>query len=597
MACTHHKFMALFFLGALLALAVSSWGQSPVALREQATKQMEARNWTAASALYSEIVRANPYSATQWHNYGYALHRSKQYEEAIRAWEKADELGFGWSSRQEAWMWEEAWVWSVGRGVPAYNIARAQAMLGHREQALRSLAQALKQGFNRDDTVRNEPDFAAIRQDARFRALLGIPAPGLSREEQWRFDLDYMARRMEHVHVNLYRKVSRKRFQGEVSRLKHRLPGLTDHQIVVEIMRIIAMAGDGHTHLLWPDTGPYAMPKFPIGFYRFKDGLFVNAAPPAFAAAVGGRVIRIGDKSVEEASKAVEPLCSVDGPMGYLAEVPRLLCSPHVLEAVGIIKDTARVPLVLEKADGSRTTVELTLSPPDVKGPWVTLNAAAKSALPLYRWHPDDFYWFEPLPEARLIYFQFNTVANKKDESFDAFCHRMMAFARTSHAENLVIDLRHNGGGDSSLNKALLQELLLNDTINRKGHLFTIIGRDTFSAAMNLVCDLESRTSTLFVGEPTLSGPNFAGQFNPITLPCSHLTLSCTSLNWQLSFSSDRRRWIEPDIVAELSSQDEANNQDPALQAILRILHEGSPVVKDYSGPGQDRVVFWKSLR
>ena len=33
--------------------------------------------------------------------------------------------------------------------------------------------------------------------------------------------------------------------------------------------------------------------------------------------------------------------------------------------------------------------------------------------------------------------------------------------------------------------------------------------------------------------------------------------------------SSDRRPWIAPDVVAELSSVDEANNQDPALSAIL----------------------------
>jgi hypothetical protein len=74
----------------------------------------------------------------------------------------------------------------------------------------------------------------------------------------------------------------------------------------------------------------------------------------------------------------------------------------------------------------------------------------------------------------------------------------------------------------------------------------------------------------LFVGEPSCSGPNFRGQANPITLPCSGLRLNCASLYYQGAIlSSDRRKWIAPDIVAELSSVDEAENRDPELSAIL----------------------------
>jgi hypothetical protein len=63
------------------------------------------------------------------------------------------------------------------------------------------------------------------------------------------------------------------------------------------------------------------------------------------------------------------------------------------------------------------------------------------------------------------------------------------------------------------------------------------------------------------------------GQANPITLPCSGLQLSCASLYYQGALlSSDRRPWIAPDIVAELSSTDEANNCDPAFAAVLHEL-------------------------
>jgi hypothetical protein len=100
--------------------------------------------------------------------------------------------------------------------------------------------------------------------------------------------------------------------------------------------------------------------------------------------------------------------------------------------------------------------------------------------------------------------------------------------------------------------------------------LFVIVGRHTFSAAMSLATDLERQTECLFVGEPSCSSPNSRGQANPIALPCSGLRLSCASLYYQGALlSSDRRPWIAPDIVAELSSTDEANNRDPALTAII----------------------------
>jgi hypothetical protein len=134
----------------------------------------------------------------------------------------------------------------------------------------------------------------------------------------------------------------------------------------------------------------------------------------------------------------------------------------------------------------------------------------------------------------------------------------------------LAIDLRHNGGGNALLNSALLRELAKSDTINRRGHLFVILGRSTFSAAMGLATDLERQTECLFVGEPSCSSPNSRGQAHPINLPCSGLHLSCASLYYQGALlSSDRRPWLAPDVVAELSAADEANNRDPALAAVI----------------------------
>jgi alpha-beta hydrolase superfamily lysophospholipase len=546
------------------------------ALAERARQQIQDGDWSGVARSYTIILQRNPYRADHWHNFGYVQHRRGHYEEAIRAWEKAAELGFAWDPLWERGLvWDKAWVTGFGPGtpVPWYNVARAQARLGRKDEALRALRRALDEGFADDESLRTEPDLATLRGDARFRSLTGLfPREGLSRDDRWRHDLDYLARRLDQMHCGFGAKAPRADLGAALRALRERVPALADHRIVVEIQRVMALAGDGHTRLWWPEQGPYAVPRYAIEFYLYSDGLVVRRAAKNWAEAVGGRVVSLAGLTAEQALRAVEPLCSVDGPMGVKAEAPRLLVRPDVLQAVGLTRDMDHVPLVVERGDGTRVTVQLTRARPggDAPAKWIAINAKARVALPFYLRGREKSYWFEHVPQARLVYMQYNAVADQREESLAQFCRRLMAFVEANQVENLAIDLRHNGGGNDLLNRALLRELTRNDTINRRGHLFVILGRNTFSAAMSAVTDLGRQTECLFVGEPSCSGPNFRGQANPIRLPCSGLRLSCASLYYQGALlSSDRRAWVAPDIVAELSSTDEADNRDPALAAIL----------------------------
>lgn len=66
---------------------------------------------------------------------------------------------------------------------------------------------------------------------------------------QWREDLHFFAEQAPQVHKSLYHAISREQFDATVKSLDERIPTLSRNQIVTEIMRIVAMIGDGHTHL------------------------------------------------------------------------------------------------------------------------------------------------------------------------------------------------------------------------------------------------------------------------------------------------------------------------------------------------------------
>ena len=89
---------------------------------------------------------------------------------------------------------------------------------------------------------------------------------------------------------------------------------------------------------------------------------------------------------------------------------------------------------------------------------------------------------------------------------------------------------------------------------------------------MNLAVELESWTETLFVGEPTGSSPNFIGENKYFTLPYSGLRVSVSDRYHQRSGSTDRRIWIAPDLIAEMSSEAFRKNEDPAMEAIKTYL-------------------------
>ncbi|NIT61394.1 MAG: peptidase S41, partial [Aliifodinibius sp.] len=50
-------------------------------------------------------------------------------------------------------------------------------------------------------------------------------------------------------HPNLYSKHTPEQFKQAIDQLDLRIPSMQDHQIIVELARIVAMANDGHTRL------------------------------------------------------------------------------------------------------------------------------------------------------------------------------------------------------------------------------------------------------------------------------------------------------------------------------------------------------------
>ena len=428
-----------------------------------------------------------------------------------------------------------------------------------------------------------------------FRSLLGIAlfdqvalaqtdkrlvaAIDANEAQRWREDLRYMSEEMPKQHRNLFHAITQQQFENAVGKLNEKIPLLARHQIIVEMARIVAMVGDGHSNIAPTRDPQIGFRTYPIKLYFFKDGLFVRAATREHAAIVGSRVIKIGNATADHAYNAVREIISRDNEMDVKFFAPFLLAMPEVLHALGLIGNMESADFVIER-QGKQESISLKpfgparMLPPDTdtswlpEADWVDARDTAPSPTPLWLRDPLNKFWFEYLPDSKTVYVQFNQVGNKDNETVEAFSKRLSDFVASNSIDHFILDLRLNRGGNGALNRPLLLTIIRATKIDQKGKLFTIIGRGTWSAAQFLVNDLEEYTNTIFVGEPTGGKVNHFGDSRKITLPNSGITLRVSSLWWQED-ERDKRNWTAPQVTAELTFEDYKTNRDPALRAAL----------------------------
>ena len=526
----------------------------------QAQAKTSAKAWNEAAALWEKVVAANPVEGNFWNQLGSARYNAKDYRKSITAYEKALTLGAGNPANA------------------AYNIACNYALLGEKELALKWLEKAFELKWLNLQHAQTDADLQILRDDSRYRNLVGlIDTSKMSREEGWRTDLQLLAREIKRRGWNLFpRTGTEAEFDTEVKKLHDAIPKSTDAKIIIEMMRLMRRVGDGHSGLLGANRPEFTQ-TIPVLFYWFEEGLFVIAANPKHKDLLGSQVLKFGGRSVDEVARVIQLASSEDNPIWIKQIAPYRMRHLPLLHAAGAIPDSQKVELILRASDGKDRTVTLAAdtsqpniwnikpNPPE----WVNLPQTLASPLPLYLKNPAAPYWFEYLANHKTIYFGFNSVRNDRNEPLAAFSERLFKFIDGNDVEKLVIDMRWNNGGNTFLLTPLVQGLIKNEKINRRGKLFVITGRRTYSAAQNAATFFERHTNAMFVGEPTGSSPNFVGEEDPFLLPYSKIMANVSHLYWQSSSPFDNRTWIAPQIYAPPTFEAYRANRDTALEAIL----------------------------
>ncbi len=400
--------------------------------------------------------------------------------------------------------------------------------------------------------------------------------------KQWQEDLKYLQSIVHSDFPFLFKKVTAEKFDAEVEKLYAEIPSLEAHEVKVALARIVSLFEYGHTQITFSTVAKSGV--LPVNLYHFNDGVYIEGVQKGLEKVLGAKVLRVGDKTVSEALALIKPVVPVENDSYFKAYGLRFLTAPDVLHAQGVIaKKSTTVKMTLEKEgrtfDHEFTAIDLKDKPRYFNftlptETWTTIRNTSKT--PLYlKDLKDKLYFFEYLEDSKTVYVRQSSVFNDKNEPLKDFYKRLFSFIDSNSVDKLVYDVRLNGGGNNYNNLDLIKGLMARPKINKKGHFFFIIGRDTFSACQNLTNEIERYTEAILVGEPTAENVNFYGDNRKVLLPNSKITAYLSFAWWQ-----DRPQWESrdatlPNIASDMSFEEYKTNQDPALEVAMNYKDDG----------------------
>jgi hypothetical protein len=316
------------------------------------------------------------------------------------------------------------------------------------------------------------PRRIARRIETRLVQPTTAPAPADDRTERWRQDLDYLERNLVRLHADAFHATPRAAFEAEFAAARARIESASDAELLLEVMRLVSLVGDGHT------------------------------ATWAFLDAFGPLPLQ------------VEPVGGVGSVTASSEEHAELLAGEVLVRADAVLLPTR---------------------------------------------DPQRAHWVLPLDGRDAVYLRYRSARDR--DAFEAVAQEALALFDRSSTARLVVDLRGNGGGDSSVIRPLL------DGVGERAagsRVAALIDAGTYSSATMNARDLRELGAVL-VGEPSGDALGGWGEVRTFTLPNSGIRVGVSSY-----FHGGDGARVAPDVPATPNVRAWLDGVDPVLEAALR---------------------------
>lgn len=419
------------------------------------------------------------------------------------------------------------------------------------------------------------------------------PARDSPRDQHWRQDIAYLARTLPRVHVHGVTGVSSRTWSAAATRLEAQVPRLTDGQVTLGVMRLVALLRDDETTVAGGSGLPFYLlgPRFPLGLQWVGGQLYVIAAPPAHRALLGSQLIAVSGVPVSRVLALLRPEIDHNNP-GLLAFwETHALISADLLSWLGVTHSLRTAACTLRDPAGSQVTVRLTASlaltiPGLVMSQratfdgdvyhvtWTSLDRLILTAdgsadlahvpLPMFQTRLERPYWLRVLAARHAVYLKYNACLSTN--GFQQLAARAGRLLRRHPGFRLIVDLRDNPGGDSTPFEALIHAIRAAPGVNRRGRILGLVNQLSASSATLDAYHLVTQTTAVLVGQPSPDPlDEYGNSGHELRLPRSGLVIKYTTK----TFDPRQIRMGIPDIYVAPTIRQILAGQDPALETAL----------------------------
>jgi hypothetical protein len=407
--------------------------------------------------------------------------------------------------------------------------------------------------------------------------LVIIPIIALSQSAKvidWDADLNLIKVELPKNHFNLYHLKSEKDFFDGIDQIVQEKNKLLDLDIAIKLQQLIASFGDSHTMVNWAQFADNNK-ILPLNLMWFKDGLFVISTTEENHSILGTKILKINGQPLAVIADSLNTLMTVDNTAVVKNSLPKLITYVQLLQHFGFIKTDA-IDLLLENQTGELLNYAIK--------PVVVNKQNVRSLIPdsialCYKTRK-SLFTDSILRKDNTYYIQYNKCASREFPpegfkgnpeqlpSFTDFKKKVIETINGHDFEKVIFDIRFNNGGNSAPGTELIRELSAIKSINQKGKLYVIIGRQTFSSAIINAIDFKNMTPAIFVGEETSGKPNHYGEIKQLKLSNSGLKIYYSTKYFQI-LTQDLKT-ITPDQIIETSFKDFKKGTDPVYDWIIK---------------------------
>ncbi len=384
-----------------------------------------------------------------------------------------------------------------------------------------------------------------------------------------------------------------------IAELKSEHMPLDKERFSVALMRITALADNGHTGLYFGKDGPNIMP---LRVVLFADGLYVLRAKTAYADLLGARVESIEGKPVRDVIAVLEQLHG--GAEGWRRDnAATYVQSPEILYGAAIGSRPDQTNWTFRLPDGSEMTRTLPgenanenepqaqmarwLSPQKMKSEssdWRAL-ISDDADLPLSLRDFNSRFRRAWVDHGCTLFIQLKAIADADNQPIGDFLSATTDEMRAHPPCNIVLDMRFNSGGDYT--KIARFASHLPDFVPPRGRIYLLTGEQTFSAAITATAFVKQAAGprAIILGEPVGDRLTFYGEGNSGCLPHDNLCLhyatgmhdyahrcndwdKCFWLNWLFPVQVES---LAPDETIAMTFADYTMRRDPVLDRAVAL--------------------------